>query len=218
MERMTPGLSWTVPAEREALCTTLLAVGPDAPTLCEGWTARDLAAHLVVRERRPDAAVGLWLRAFATRTEQVQAGVADRPFEELVATVRKGPPPYHPATLPVIDELTNAAEVFVHHEDVRRAAPGWEPRDLDPAHERTLWRTVRTLGRATYRRSPVGVVLDAPGYGRVTVNGKEDPVVVTGAPGELVLHAFGRGDHARVALDGAPAAVEALAGTSVGLG
>ena len=33
--------------------------GPDGPTLCEGWQTRDLAAHLVLRERRPDAAAGV---------------------------------------------------------------------------------------------------------------------------------------------------------------
>ena len=39
--------------ERRALCDTLDAVGADAPTMCEGWDAHDLAAHLVVRERDP---------------------------------------------------------------------------------------------------------------------------------------------------------------------
>src|SRR5690349_11008507 len=47
--------------ERAALCDLLVTVGPDAPTLCEGWTTRDLAAHLAVRDRRPDAAAGIVL-------------------------------------------------------------------------------------------------------------------------------------------------------------
>jgi uncharacterized protein (TIGR03083 family) len=42
-------------AERAALCDLFDEVGPDAPTLCAGWTTRDLAAHLVIRERRADA-------------------------------------------------------------------------------------------------------------------------------------------------------------------
>ena len=45
--------------ERGRLCDLLLEVGPDAPTLCEGWTAADLAAHLVIRERKPLAAPGI---------------------------------------------------------------------------------------------------------------------------------------------------------------
>jgi uncharacterized protein (TIGR03083 family) len=35
--------------ERNELCDLMLETGPDAPTLCEGWTTRDLAAHLVIR-------------------------------------------------------------------------------------------------------------------------------------------------------------------------
>ena len=42
--------------EREALAYLMLELGPDAPTVNEGWTTRDLAAHQLVRERRPDAA------------------------------------------------------------------------------------------------------------------------------------------------------------------
>ena len=45
-------------AERASLCDLLAEVGPDAPTLCEGWTTALLAAHLVVRERRPDGGPG----------------------------------------------------------------------------------------------------------------------------------------------------------------
>src|ERR1700743_2358756 len=45
--------------ERLALCALLDRTGPDAPTLCEGWRTGDLAAHLVLREHRPDAAVGI---------------------------------------------------------------------------------------------------------------------------------------------------------------
>ncbi len=43
-------------AERAALADLMLEVGPDSPTLCGDWTTRDLAAHLVLRERRPEAA------------------------------------------------------------------------------------------------------------------------------------------------------------------
>ena len=43
--------------ERIALCDLLDETGPEAPTLCEGWRTLDLAAHLVLREHRPDAAL-----------------------------------------------------------------------------------------------------------------------------------------------------------------
>ena len=45
--------------ERDELCDLFVARGPDAPTLCEGWTTADLAAHLVVRERNPLAGPGI---------------------------------------------------------------------------------------------------------------------------------------------------------------
>ena len=40
--------------ERAALVDLMAELGPDAPTLCTGWTTRDLAAHLVVRLSRVD--------------------------------------------------------------------------------------------------------------------------------------------------------------------
>src|SRR5690606_3490565 len=39
--------------ERAALVATARDTDPDAPTLCEGWTARHLLAHLVEREHQP---------------------------------------------------------------------------------------------------------------------------------------------------------------------
>jgi uncharacterized protein (TIGR03085 family) len=117
------------PAQREraALVETLRAVGPDAPTLCEGWTTRDLAAHLVVRERRLDATLGIALPMLADYTGKVQAKTAQsHSWEELVDMVSSGPPLYSPFKL--LDPVVNVGEMFIHHEDVRRAADGWQPR------------------------------------------------------------------------------------------
>ena len=54
-----------------AMCDTLEKFGPDAPTLCEGWTTLDLAAHLVAREARADAAIGLVVPALAGHLQKV---------------------------------------------------------------------------------------------------------------------------------------------------
>ncbi|HEY0698515.1 MAG TPA: TIGR03085 family protein, partial [Micromonospora sp.] len=59
-------------SERLALADLMLALGPDAPTLNEGWDTRDLAAHLIVRERRPDAAAGILLRPLGAHAERVR--------------------------------------------------------------------------------------------------------------------------------------------------
>ena len=71
----------------------------DAPTLCDPWTTRDLAAHLVVRERRPDAAIGIVLSKAAGYTDKVQSGVAATEWGALVDTVRSGPPVWSPTRI-----------------------------------------------------------------------------------------------------------------------
>src|SRR4051794_10763313 len=105
--------------ERQALCDTLDAIGPDAPTLDEGWTARDLAAHLVLRESRPDASLGIVLAPFAGWTDRVQRGIAAGDWPALVQRLRSGPPHWSPYSLPGVDERVNLVELVVHHEDVR---------------------------------------------------------------------------------------------------
>ena len=117
-------------SERHALCNLFLEVGPDAPTLCEGWNTRDLAAHIIVRESRPDAAGGILIKPLAAYGEKVRKGVALRDWKSLVEAIRNGPPRLSPMRLTFLDRLTNTLEFFVHLEDVRRAQPNWEPRTL----------------------------------------------------------------------------------------
>ncbi|WP_405138977.1 TIGR03085 family metal-binding protein [Nocardia sp. NBC_01388] len=175
--------------ERQALVQTMAAAGPDAPTLCGEWTTRDLAAHLIVRERRPDAAPGIMLKPFASHLENVQRRVAQRPFPQLLELVSSGPP----WLLRPVDSLMNLTEMFVHHEDVRRAQTEWEPRELSAADEDRLWKVLTGLARMAYRKSPVTVALVTPD-GRRTVAHRagERTVVLAGPPSELLLHAFGR--------------------------
>jgi hypothetical protein len=73
------------------------------------------------------------------------------------------------------------------------------------------------LARVVGRRAPVGLVLDAPGYGRATARRSEPEVTVTGPPGELVLFATGRQRVAQVELSGPPDAVERVRGADFGL-
>ena len=67
--------------ERHALVDTMRAVGPDAPTLCGAWTTRDLAAHLVVREGRPDTTPGIMIPFLAGYTERVRRQAAADDWE-----------------------------------------------------------------------------------------------------------------------------------------
>ncbi|MCP2316770.1 TIGR03085 family protein [Nocardia amikacinitolerans] len=194
--------------ERQALVVAMSDAGPDAPTLCGAWTVRDLAAHLIVRERRPDAAPGIMLKPFAGYLESVQERMARKPFPELLELVRTGPPWWSP--LKPVDAMVNLSEMFVHHEDVRRARPGWEPRQLTDADEAKLWDVARRMGKMAYRNAPVPVVLATPDGRRAGVkSGDGAGVTLIGKPSELVLHAFGR-DNVRLETAGEPDAVQAV--------
>ena len=198
--------------ERRALCDTFERVGPDAPTLCSPWLTRDLAAHLVVRERRPDAAAGIWVPLLAGRAEHVQKGYAAWDWQRLVHLVRTGPPAWSLASLARVDEAINTAEFFVHHEDVLRGGTGWTARELPIDLEWALWSIVTKTARLRYARARVGVVLVAPQHGSRQVHPmtKLGTVVLKGTPGELLLHSFGRRDVARVDVSGPDEALAAI--------
>ncbi|WP_280312277.1 TIGR03085 family metal-binding protein [Nocardia abscessus] len=194
--------------ERRGLVEAMEAAGPDARTLCGAWTVRDLAAHLVVRERRPDAAPGIMLRPLAGYLDRVQAKAARKPFPELLDQVRTGPPWWSP--LRPVDAVVNLSEMFVHHEDVRRAEAGWQPRELAAADEDQLWSTLRKMAKMAYRKAPVTVELATPDGRKVVVRSDDDDVVtLTGQPSELLLHAFGR-DEVRLETTGSPESVRAV--------
>jgi uncharacterized protein (TIGR03085 family) len=202
--------------ERLALADLLDELGPDAPTLCTGWTTRDLAAHLVVRERRPDAAAGVVLPVVGRWTAVVQRGYAKRSYAELVGLVRTGPGALSPFALPGADTFLNTTEYVVHHEDVRRAQPGWAPRALPAKVQDALWKAVQGRARLALRKVNVEVVLRRPDSPSSVVGGKGEPTVtVTGEPLELLLFLFGRRAHARVDVAGDPAARAALEAASL---
>src|SRR5947209_5298100 len=145
-----------IAGERAALADLFTQVGPAAPTCCAGWTTAHLAAHLVVRERRPDAlpgygfeSVGLPALARWSHRLEDQARVGT-PYAELVARFRAGPPPWSPMAFPGGRAL-NTVEFVIHHEDVRRAQPDWAPRTLPREARDELWGAVLLFGRRAAR-------------------------------------------------------------------
>ena len=211
--------------ERAALCALFDETGPQAPTLCAGWRTADLAAHLVLRERRPDAAVGILGGPLARHTRRVNQALASRiPFPQLVDLIRTGPPPLSFFRFPGMEQRINLVEYFVHHEDVRRAADGWQPRELRDGLADALWERLRG-SRLVFRRSPVGVELvrdDLAGDSgdrqvRITARARTPVVTVTGHPAELLLWALGRTTAAAVRLDGSTEAVRRLSTARRGL-
>src|SRR3954471_19920874 len=87
-------------AERAALADALENAGPHRPTLCDGWTTTELAAHLVSRERRPDAAAGILIPALAGWTDRVRDKYATWSYADLVHAIRTGPPWTSPMAIP----------------------------------------------------------------------------------------------------------------------
>lgn len=203
--------------ERTALCDTALQVGEDQPTLCGEWTVKDLVVHLLVRERSP-AAAGIVVKPLAGLTELESRRLGSRDFAVLVEKLRHGPPRWSPYALPRLDAMLNTLEFFVHHEDIRRAQPGWEPRELMTEQQKLLWAMVRTAGKGLVRRAPVGVTLENATTGsRAVLREAGDQVVVYGEPSETALFVFGRQPQARVELLGDEAAVSRLRAASLGV-
>ncbi len=181
-------------AERAELCDLLEELGPDEPTLCEGWTTRDLAAHLVIRESRPDAALGILGGPLSSWTDKVQNDAASQPYDKLVRLVRTGPPIWSYFRLPWVDGQLNTLEYYVHHEDVRRGRSGWDVRELDPELSDFIWDRLKLAGRGWFGGVDSGVTLvrtDGEGAEHKVKSGDE-MITVTGTAGELIMIAFGR--------------------------
>ncbi len=211
--------------ERRAICDLLAELGPGQPTLCAGWQTGDLAAHLVVREHRPDAGAGVMGGPLAGYTRRVQGRlIARTPFPQLVQLIRTGPPRFSVFGLPGADERLNLVEYFVHHEDVRRAQPDWQPRAISGELAGLLWDRLR-LARLMLRKAPVGVELarsaaageaSPSGNARVRITAKASTPVVTvsGDPAELTLWTMGRTSVAHVQMEGSDSDIAALQATS----
>lgn len=198
-------------AERAALCDTFEKVGPDAPTLCEGWNTLDLAAHLVAREARSDAAVGLVVPALAGHLQRVMDKYKAKGYEQLVSMLRTGPPWMH-RTGPLA--TANVTENFIHHEDVRRAG-GEAPRVLDAEEEAILWRMVGFgVGRKALRGA--ALTLRTPAGREKVVTKEGAPVVMIGEVGELALFMSGRKDAAVVTHEGSDEAIGILLAANLG--
>lgn len=194
--------------ERRALADLLAELGPDASTCCEGWDTAHLAAHVVVRDRRPDALPGYGVetlpfgRPLARWSHAVEDAVrASTPYTDLVERVRSGPSHWLPMGWPGVGAAVNTTEFVIHHEDVRRAQPGWQPRELPRADQDQLWRAVPFLARMAARREDGGLRLRRTDTGEEkTVRGSAPWTTVAGEPLELLLWASGRRDVARVAI------------------
>jgi uncharacterized protein (TIGR03085 family) len=202
--------------ERHDLCDLALLLGEDAPTLCGDWDAKDLVAHLLVRENRPVAGLGIAVPALSGLADREMAKVGRRDFAVLVEKLRD--PGLTLYAIKPLEKLLNTLEFFVHHEDLRRAQDRWEPRTLDPADEQRLWSAIKGGGRLAVRKAgvPVRIRRNDVADGSVTLRRGADPVMVTGLPSELALFLFGRDRTRGLEFEGPPESVGKLRSADLG--
>lgn len=201
--------------ERQQLCDLALELGPSAPTLCGEWDVRELVAHLVVRERSLIGAPGILVPALERLTDKRIEKVARTGLSSLVRRLRNR---RTPLALPLVDELVNTLEFFVHHEDIRRAQHRWEPRPLDEETRDTLWRAIRVAGPGLTRKAGVPVTIRRTDTGRAAaIRRGADPVVVAGPVPELVLFLYGRRQTVELEFTGPPPSVRQLQHASLGI-
>lgn len=195
-------MSELVRRQRQSLSGLLESLTPaqwDAETLCVGWDAGDVAAHLVVREREPLAGPGILLPGpFQVFTRRRQLAWKARGRDALLGALRAGPP--WPLSGPL--GTGQVVEDWIHEQDVRRGGAQVGPGEGDPHLGPLLWvaakrfasRTVAvdnlvvelTDGQRRHRLTsqrwlPFGRATDAPA-----------DVTVTGPAAELLLFAAGR--------------------------
>jgi uncharacterized protein (TIGR03085 family) len=197
--------------ERARLCDLLDELGPLAPTLLDPWTARDIAAHLVLRERDSLAGPGLVLPGVWGRlAERRRRALALTDFTRLTATLRSGAPRGF-FRIGWVRRIPNLNEFFVHQEDIRRAN-GRGPRTNDHAMDEALWSNVNTARWFLARRlRSAGLELQWKGTAHTVRARRGEPTArIAGPPGELLLYLFGRKSAALVEVSGTDAAIEAV--------
>ena len=222
----------TVLRQRAALCDMLDALSDaqwHAETLCEGWDAGDVVAHLLVREREPIPAIGIVFPPLSGLHDRRVAARKAQGRERMMADLRGGPPPW--MRLPMLRDV-QVGEDWIHGADVARGGaaladgptivPSDGTEDADVAT--LLWQAVGRFAPLTLRGIEAAGVIDLTdgtthrtyrvgGPVARSANGAAPDLTVTGPVGELVLFATGR-PSCDVTLDGDAALRAAIEGAS----
>lgn len=202
-------MAW-VETERQALVQTLRTTDPDTPTLCAGWDARHVLAHLVQRENSPASSIGDLVVKRQPGDEKylgqlVETAKSPLGYEALVKRFEVGPPRWSPMKFAA--ENISLLEYVIHHEDVRRGTGNTTARELPAAEAEAIWTRLPTMVRLSYRKCPVGVTLARVSGASQVVKTGSGSVVLTGEPVELALYVSGRRSAAQVQVSGSPADV-----------
>lgn len=206
-------MNW-VPTERAALAEAFAASDPTAPTLCEGWNAGRLLAHLVMRERSLFGTVADLASQRPPGREKHLSRLAgttatSQGYAALIQRFADGPPRWSPMSW--AGEALNLTEYVIHHEDLRRGTgvlPA--PRELPREEGQAILKRLPLFARMAYRRTPVEVALVTADGDRLVVKKGTDRVEIVGTPVELALYVSGRQRAADVQLNGTRHAVDAF--------
>jgi len=117
-----------------------------------------------------------------------------------------------------VDKLANTTEYVVHHEDVRRAQPGWAPRALPPKVQDTIWKALAARAPLSFRGLGHSVELrrtDRPEVPPLVASTGGSAATIAGEPLELLLYSFGRREHATVTITGDTSAMTAVRGADL---
>ena len=184
--------------ERAALCESALRLGPQAPTLCEGWSVRDLMAHIAMRDRRPEAVGVIAGGRLGDWAEHTRSRYTLRPFEDLVDMVRTGPHELSPFRLPKVGDI-NLQEFFIHHEDMLRGslpeADASRVRVISDAEQEALYRALAFGAPLLTHGVKARVAAWCPGMTPLQLSSGHpgaDEVVIKGLPSEVMLYLAGR--------------------------
>lgn len=195
--------------EREQFARSFLTLGPQAPTILPGWDSEDLLEHLLGRERRPALILGRRLTGpLGRRVDAARAAWRELPWEHRVETFREGPARLSPVG--AMDRLSGQGELLIHHEDLRRAQPGWEPRVLDEETSALAWRALGLMAPLAMRVRADVTLVSPRGGRRLRSRRAAGSLRVHGEPLELLLWASGREEVARVRVHGDSGALRAL--------
>ena len=201
--------------ERVAISQLLRKLGPEAPTLCEGWNSFDLLVHLVSRETRPDAAIGLVVPALSSYTSKVAQDIKSRGFENLITEFEQGPSKTSFFAIPGVDNLANTFEYLIHHEDLLRAQPNYSPRSLGDADKKLIWKRFTQSGKLLMRKAKVGIIAQSD-QGTYTIKSGNSCVTMKGEVIDLLLFAYGRKAHVNIEFEGEDSAIRILKETKFG--
>lgn len=205
-----------VDPERAAFAATLRELGPSAPTILPGWDAEELLAHLLDRERYPQLVLAARLPGpLGRRAAAAHEALAARSWSERVEDLRRGPGAFSPVG--ALDRLSGMGELLIHHEDLRRAQPGWRPRSLPTTEQARAWRALGLFARVAVRVQADIILISPQGGLRLPSRRSRGSLRVHGEVLELLLWASGRDEVAQVRISGDAAARQALQEGSRGL-